>query len=105
MLKPIGLLVIVAAALPAAFAQSDGGGAAAISASRIREHTRYLSTDEMEGRGVGTRGETLATAYIANQFALAGAKPAGENGTFFQRVPFVGIETQPDSTLNAAIWG
>jgi len=78
---------------------------ASISAERIREHTRYLSSDLMEGRGLGTKGEALATDYIATQFALAGAKPAGEDGTYFQKVPLVGIETQPNSLLTAAIKG
>src|SRR3954449_9319474 len=96
MLKSIGLLVIGTAA----WSQD-----VSISAQRIREHTRLLSTDRMEGRGVGDRGGQLATEYIANQLALAGAKPAGENGTFFQRVPLVGVETQPDSELNAAAGG
>ncbi len=76
-----------------------------ISAQRIREHTRFLSSDLLEGRGVGQRGGQLATEYIATQFALAGAKPASENGTYYQKVPLVGIETQPNATLSAAIWG
>src|SRR5437879_6164431 len=92
MLKTIGLLVI-----GVAWAQ-DG----TVSAQRIGEHTRFLSTDQMEGRGVGTRGGQLATEYIASQLALAGAKPAGENGTFFQKVPLVGVETQAASELSAA---
>ena len=73
MFKSIGLLVI--ASLPV-LAQD-----AAISAERIREHTRFLSSDLLEGRGTGTRGGQLATEYIATQLALAGAKPAGDNGT------------------------
>jgi Zn-dependent M28 family amino/carboxypeptidase len=72
-----------------------------ISADRIREHTKFLSSDLMEGRGVGTRGGDLATEYIASQLALAGAKPAGENGTYFQAVPLSGIETAPGATLTA----
>src|SRR5689334_23230274 len=72
-----------------------------ISAQRIREHTRFLSNDLLEGRGVGQRGGQLATEYIATQLALAGAKPAGDQGTFFQKVPLVGLETQPDATLSA----
>src|SRR3954449_2276256 len=93
MLKSIGLLVIGTAA----WSQD-----VSISAQRIREHTRLLSTDQMEGRGVGDRGGQLATEYIANQFALAGAKPAGDHGTFFQNVPLVGVEPQPTSQLYAA---
>src|SRR5437868_7990494 len=97
MIKSIGIMVI---ALRAVWAQ-DGS----VSAERIREHTRFLSSDLLEGRGVGVRGGQLATEYIANQLALAGAKPAGEKGSYYQRVPLVGIETQPNSTLNAAVFG
>jgi hypothetical protein len=95
--KSIGLLVIVA--LPT-LAQEN-----TFPAERIREHTRFLASDLMEGRGVGQRGGQLATEYIASQLALAGAKPAGDNGTWFQRVPLVGVRTDPSATLSAAVWG
>lgn len=73
-----------------------------ISGERIRAHVKFLSSDLLEGRGVGVRGGDLATEYIATQFALAGAKPAGDNGTYFQKVPLVGVQTAPDATLSAA---
>ena len=72
-----------------------------ITGDRIRPHVKFLSSDLLEGRGVGTRGERLATEYIATQFALAGAKPAGDRGTYFQRVPMVGATTQSGATLAA----
>ncbi len=74
----------------------------AISGERIRAHVKYLSSDQMEGRGIGTRGETLATDYLAAQFAQAGAQPAGDNGTYFQTVPLVGVRSLPESSLKAA---
>jgi Zn-dependent M28 family amino/carboxypeptidase len=70
-----------------------------ISGPRIRAHVKFLASDLMEGRAVGTRGGDLASEYLATQLALIGAKPAGENGTWFQRVPLVGVEPQPTSTL------
>ena len=97
MSKPIWIVMI---AVPALLAQ-DGS----IAAERIREHDRFLSLDLLEGRGVGQRGGDLATKYIATQFALAGAKPAGDNGTYFQKVPLVGIETQPGATMSASAAG
>src|SRR2546429_1924991 len=97
MVKSIGLLVI--AALPALPQDAD------ISAERIRAHTRFLSSDLLEGRGVGTRGGQLATEYIATQLALAGAVGMGAGGSFYQPVPLVGIETQPGATLDAAASG
>ena len=94
MVKSIGLAVLAVAVVSMA---QEGG----LSAERIREQTRFLSSDLMEGRGVGTRGGQLATEYIASQLDLAGAKPAGDDGTWFQKVPLVGVETQPESTLSA----
>jgi hypothetical protein len=76
-------------------------GAQTISGERIRAHVKFLSSDLLEGRGVGVRGGDLATEYIATQFALAGAKPAGENGTYFQKVPLAGVQTAPDAKLSA----
>jgi Zn-dependent M28 family amino/carboxypeptidase len=72
-----------------------------ISAERIRAHVRFLSSDLLEGRGVGQRGGDLASEYIAAQFALAGAKPAGEKGGYFQTVPLVGVQTLPGARIAA----
>lgn len=72
-----------------------------ISGDRIRAHTKFLSSDLMEGRGVGVRGDELATEYLAAAFAVADAQPAGDEGTFFQRVPLVGVETRPGAQLSA----
>jgi Zn-dependent M28 family amino/carboxypeptidase len=72
-----------------------------ISGDRIRAHVKFLSSDLLEGRGVGTRGGELASEYMATQFALLGAKPAGDNGTYFQEVSLVGSEPQATSQLSA----
>ena len=72
-----------------------------ISAQRIRAHVKFLSSDLLEGRGPGTRGGQLASAYIATQFALAGLKPAGDQGTYFQQVPLIGVTTGPAAQLSA----
>jgi hypothetical protein len=41
----------------------------------------------MEGRRAGTRGERSAAAYLAREAERMGLLPAGDSGTFFQRVP------------------
>jgi Zn-dependent M28 family amino/carboxypeptidase len=69
-------------------------------AGKIREHVKYLSSDLLEGRGTGQKGGDNAAEYIAAQFKSYGLKPAGENGTYFQDVPMVGIKTQPETTFN-----
>src|SRR5689334_19000899 len=70
-----------------------------ISADRIRAHVRFLSHDLLEGRGTGQRGGDIAAEYIATQFALMGLKPAGENGSYMQKVPMVGVSTLPETTF------
>jgi Peptidase family M28/PA domain len=67
--------------------------------TKIRAHVKYLASDELEGRGVGSRGETLATEYIASQLKLEGVNPGGEGDTYYQRVPLVGATILPDTTL------
>jgi Zn-dependent M28 family amino/carboxypeptidase len=76
-----------------------------ITGQRIRAHTKFLASDLLEGRGVGTRGGDLATEYIAAQFATFGLKPGGDNGTYFQRVPLVGAEPKPSAKLSATVNG
>jgi Zn-dependent M28 family amino/carboxypeptidase len=64
-----------------------------ITPEHIRWHVRYLSHDLLEGRGTGQRGGDIAAEYIATQFAEYGLKPAGDHGTYMQKVPLVGITT------------
>jgi Zn-dependent M28 family amino/carboxypeptidase len=72
-----------------------------ISGTRMRAHVQFLSNDLLEGRGVGTRGGKLASEYLATQLELMGVRPGGSGGSYFQSVPMVGVETQPDATLSA----
>jgi len=76
-----------------------------ISPERIRAHVKFLSSDQLEGRGPGGRGGQLATEYIATQFMLAGLKPGGDNGTYFQQVPLTGIQTDKSAQLSASQGG
>ncbi len=71
-----------------------------INPEHIRWHVRYLSHDLLEGRGTGQRGGDLAAEYIATQFAEYGLKPAGDHGTYMQKVPLVGITTLPETQFS-----
>ena len=72
--------------------------AASIDPEKIRAHVKFLSEDLLEGRGPGKRGAELAAKYIATQFAIEGLKPAGPNGTYFQKVPLYAVHTVEDQT-------
>jgi len=71
-----------------------------ITPEHIRWHVRYLSHDLLEGRGTGQRGGDIAAEYIATQFAEYGLKPAGDHGTYMQKVPLVGIATLPETQFS-----
>src|SRR5580698_8459454 len=71
-----------------------------IDPERIRAHVRFLSHDLLEGRGTGQRGGDIAAEYIGTQFALYGLKPAGDNGTYLQKVPMVGITPEARTTFS-----
>lgn len=65
----------------------------------IHSHLSFLSDDLLEGRGPATRGDRLAQMYIATQFALAGLEPGNPDGTYFQKVPLVGMKPDPTMVL------
>jgi Zn-dependent M28 family amino/carboxypeptidase len=71
-----------------------------IDPEHIRWHVRFLSHDLLEGRGTGQRGGDIAAEYIATQFAEYGLKPAGDNGSYLQKVPLVGITTLPETQFS-----
>ena len=85
------LFFVLCAAAALASGQADR-----IEGERIRPHVIFLSCDLLEGRGPGTRGGLLTQAYIAAQFAAAGLKPAGDGGTFVQKVPLKLVAPEGD---------
>lgn len=68
----------------------------ASSAGRIEADVRFLADDLLEGREAGTRGFDLAALYVATQFRLIGLEPAGDAGTYFQRVPLLRGQRERD---------
>jgi hypothetical protein len=70
-----------------------------ITPNLIRSHIAFLSNDLLEGRGTGTRGDRLAELYVATQFALLGLEPGAADGSYFQKVPIVGLDVDPGTVL------
>jgi len=68
---------------------------------RLTADLKFLTSDECEGRGVGTKGLDLAADYIERQFVNAGLKPGGPNGSFYQ--PFQLITNVKRGTNNRLI--
>lgn len=70
---------------PAAVRQTAALGQPAAIEQRLADTARYLSSDELEGRGPGTRGIELAAQYIAREFRQLGLRTDACQGTPFQR--------------------
>ena len=52
------------------------------------EIVNYLASDEFKGRKSGTPEYQKAAEYVALKMKEYGLQPSGENGTYFQQVPF-----------------
>jgi hypothetical protein len=61
---------------------------AAITADDLRSRLYPYADDSMMGREAGTLGNVKATDWIAAEFRRLGLLPAGENGSYFQEVPY-----------------
>jgi Zn-dependent M28 family amino/carboxypeptidase len=96
--------ILFAATLPLIAAEKSSiptaveRGMKLFSTDAMKAHDKFLASDLLEGRGPGTRGDELARQYIAAQFESYGLEPAGDNGTFFQRVPLLGIRMDAANT-------
>jgi aminopeptidase YwaD len=56
---------------------------------RMKEHIVYLSSNELEGRETGKKGEQLASTYIVEQFKSLGLIPKGANNDWLQPFDFL----------------
>jgi hypothetical protein len=50
---------------------------------------RHLVEGDLAGRGTGQEGFLKAAKWFASQLELNGFQPAGDNGSWFQNVPFI----------------
>lgn len=65
----------------------------------LRGHIKFLSDDQLEGRGTGAPGGELSAKYIAAQLEAMGLKGGARDGSFFQPVSLVGVKADPSTTL------
>jgi PA domain len=60
---------------------------------------RFLADDLLEGRGTATRGHEVAAKFMATRFEATGLLPAGDAGTYLQRVPLRSMKTDPGKSV------
>lgn len=57
-----------------------------ITANQIKDYLYFIASDEMEGRDTPSRGLDITAKFLATNLGLWGLKPAGDDGTFFQKI-------------------
>ena len=66
-------------------------------------HVEYLCRPQLGGRLTGSRGEQLATNYVALHFETLGLVPAGDNDTWFQEFEFTsGVSAGANNSASVA---
>jgi hypothetical protein len=89
------LAMVVFVATPS-LAQTTRPTSADITVEDVRTRTYIIADDSMEGRDTGKRGGLRSAEYIAGELKRLGLEPAGNNGTYLQRIPWV--SRTPDTT-------
>jgi Zn-dependent M28 family amino/carboxypeptidase len=84
---------------PSAASSAGSRVAHSVDPKVLRAHLEFLADDALEGRKPGTRGGVTAAKYIASQFERLGLEPAGDSGTYFQKVPIITLTPEPSLTL------
>jgi hypothetical protein len=74
----------------------------AITEADLRRRLFLIADDSMMGRESGSLGDYKTADYVAGEFRRLGLEPAGDNGTYFQTVPFWTVAVDTHSRLEAS---
>jgi hypothetical protein len=83
---------------PQSLPEDRARGAATIAEVDLRSWLTTLTSEAYAGRGTGTDGFRRAAELVRDHFEQVGLEPAGDDGTFWQRVPWTLLEADPEST-------
>src|SRR5689334_20265917 len=70
----------------------------AIAAAQLRDYLTFIASDEMEGRDTPSRGLDTTAKFLAMNLHRWGFKPAGDDGTYFQRIELRRDRADSDQT-------
>ncbi len=92
-----------AALLAAALGAQDGRQAAGlIQPDDLQADIAFLASDDLRGRNAGSAEDHIATDFIASEFMRLGLKPAGDAGTYFQKMEIDTAEMDREHTTFTA---
>lgn len=55
----------------------------------LKSHIMFLASDQLRGRDAGSPEYDIAAQYVASQFYAQGLRPAGDDGSYLQKVPLI----------------
>ena len=77
-----------------------------IAPDAILEHIKFLSSDDLKGRGDGSPELEVAAEYVAKQFKAVGLQPGGTSNEWFQPFPLdAGLTVGQGNTLSVIAKG
>jgi Zn-dependent M28 family amino/carboxypeptidase len=88
--------------------RSQGGSEIAaistdVTPEKIANHIEYLASDQLGGRGPGSKGEEMTLTYLTEQYIKIGLRPGNLDGTYVQAVPLIGstVTNEPGLELRS----
>ena len=69
-----------------------------ISAKQLSDYLYFVASDEMEGRDTPSRGLDTTAKFIGMNLSRWGFKPAGDNGTYYQKIALKVVKTDSAKT-------
>ncbi len=70
-------------------------------ASAFLHHIKVLSSDDFEGRSVGTHGGEVTEQYLVSEFQRLGLTAGNPDGSYLQAVPLSGHTGAPTASVHA----
>lgn len=89
MLRKMGVTVALIGIVLAGTTSLWAGDATADARDRLRENVKYLASDELEGRGVGTQGLATAGNFIREEFQKLGLAVDRVQGNAYQKFDLI----------------
>ncbi len=71
-----------------------------ITAAQLKDYLYFVASDEMEGRDTPSRGLDLTAKFIGTMLSRWNFKPAGDDGTFYQKIALV---TESPDAVNSML--
>jgi hypothetical protein len=69
-----------------------------ITAAELKDYLAFVASDEMEGRNTPSRGLDTTAKFIATMLSRSGVRPAGDEGSYFQKIVLKREKVLPSGT-------